>query len=142
MEFYFAGSIRAGRDDLDLYKGLIDFLKEYGTVLTEHVGMDGVEELESRLSDEEIFKRDVGWIKDADIFIAEVSLPSFGVGYEVATAESLGKPVYLLFREGCEKPLSAMAAGNSQVCLIKYDDLDEAKKRLSQEFLVYEELVE
>lgn len=142
MNFYFAGSIRAGREDLSIYKDIIDFLKGYGPVLTEHVAMDDVEVLESRLSDEEIFKRDVGWIKDSDIFIAEVSSPSFGVGYEVATAESLGKPVYILYRETCDKRLSAMACGNSRICLIRYNTLEDLKKKLSQELLVYEELVE
>ena len=38
MKFYFAGSIRAGREDVDLYKIIIDHLKTYGEVLTEHVG--------------------------------------------------------------------------------------------------------
>ena len=35
---YFAGSIRAGREDADLYGRIIRLLQRYGTVLTEHVG--------------------------------------------------------------------------------------------------------
>ena len=35
---YFCGSIRAGRDDAALYKRIIDQLKDYGEVLTEHIG--------------------------------------------------------------------------------------------------------
>ncbi len=35
---YFAGSIRAGRDDANLYARIVKILKKYGTVLTEHVG--------------------------------------------------------------------------------------------------------
>lgn len=34
---YFAGSIRGGRDDVQLYVKIIKFLQAYGTVLTEHV---------------------------------------------------------------------------------------------------------
>jgi hypothetical protein len=37
-KIYFAGSIRAGRQDVDLYHRLIEELKTYGQVLTEHVG--------------------------------------------------------------------------------------------------------
>ena len=37
---YFCGSIRGGRDDRHLYIKLIDHLKKYGTVLTEHIGSD------------------------------------------------------------------------------------------------------
>ena len=35
---YFCGSIRGGRDDAALYKRIIDQLKQYGEVLTEHIG--------------------------------------------------------------------------------------------------------
>ena len=38
MFIYFAGSIRAGRSDAQLYYKLVEILKKYGTVLTEHVG--------------------------------------------------------------------------------------------------------
>ena len=38
MKIYFAGSIRGGRNDVDLYLQIIEHLKQYGEVLTEHVG--------------------------------------------------------------------------------------------------------
>lgn len=38
MKIYFAGSIRAGREDAHLYARIVAILKKYGTVLTEHVG--------------------------------------------------------------------------------------------------------
>lgn len=38
LKIYFCGSIRAGRADAPLYVRLIEELKAYGTVLTEHVG--------------------------------------------------------------------------------------------------------
>jgi len=31
------------------------------------------------------------WIKEADVFVAEASTPSLGVGYEIAVAELLGR---------------------------------------------------
>lgn len=37
-KIYFAGSIRAGRNDADLYAKIVAMLRQYGTVLTEHVG--------------------------------------------------------------------------------------------------------
>ena len=42
LKIYFCGSIRAGRDDAPLYVRIIDHLKTYGTVLTEHVGNPNV----------------------------------------------------------------------------------------------------
>ena len=38
LSIYFAGSIRAGRQDAVLYARIVELLKSYGTVLTEHVG--------------------------------------------------------------------------------------------------------
>ena len=37
LRIYFAGSIRGGRDDVQLYVRIIRLLLKYGTVLTEHV---------------------------------------------------------------------------------------------------------
>ena len=44
LKIYFCGSIRAGRQDADLYARLIKLLQGYGTVLTEHVGSLKLEE--------------------------------------------------------------------------------------------------
>lgn len=37
MKVYFCGSIRGGRDDVDIYRRFVQKLQSYGTVLTEHV---------------------------------------------------------------------------------------------------------
>ena len=39
MKIYFAGSIRGGRKDAELYRKVIAALKEKHQVLTEHVGI-------------------------------------------------------------------------------------------------------
>ena len=41
-KFYFAGSIRGGREDVELYRQLIDYLQTFGNVLTEHIGLDSL----------------------------------------------------------------------------------------------------
>ena len=45
MKIYFAGSIRGGREDAALYLQIIDYLKSFGEVLTEHVGDPKLTEL-------------------------------------------------------------------------------------------------
>lgn len=37
-DIYFCGSISAGREDVVMCMGLIEHLKKYGKVLSEHVG--------------------------------------------------------------------------------------------------------
>ena len=41
-KFYFAASIRGGRDDVELYRELIHYLQTFGTVLTEHIGLESL----------------------------------------------------------------------------------------------------
>lgn len=43
MKIYFAGSIKGGRDKKEDYYKIINELKKYGEVLTEHIGEDNVE---------------------------------------------------------------------------------------------------
>jgi hypothetical protein len=44
MKIYFAGSIRGGREDAALYLEIIEYLKTFGEVLTEHISVSiGVE---------------------------------------------------------------------------------------------------
>lgn len=37
-KIYFAGSIRAGRNDAEVYAKIVTFLRKHGSILTEHVG--------------------------------------------------------------------------------------------------------
>ena len=43
-----------------------------------------------------VYERDVNWIQNCDVLIAEVSVPSHGVGYEIGFALNMGKPVLCL----------------------------------------------
>ncbi len=129
LKIYFAGSIRGGRDDDGIYIKLIQALLKHGEVLTEHVGDESLTDLgESQLSDPQIYIRDMNWLVDSDVMIAEVTVPSLGVGYEISKAESNGKPVLCLYREQDGKRLSAMIRGNHNHLITKayYHEVQEA----------------
>ncbi|MBR2806837.1 MAG: nucleoside 2-deoxyribosyltransferase [Oscillospiraceae bacterium] len=119
---YFAGSIRAGREDADLYKKIIDHIKETDVVLTEHVGDLSLSAFEQDAdADAAIYLQDTTWIRECDLLIGECTRPSLGVGYELAYAEKLGKPCYIFYRKSeCE--LSAMIKGNSYYKVFPYED--------------------
>ncbi|XP_048747319.1 2'-deoxynucleoside 5'-phosphate N-hydrolase 1-like [Ostrea edulis] len=110
---YFAGSIRGGRQDADLYLRIVAQLKSYGTVLTEHVASPSVETDEdvAGLTDVQIHDRDMDWLKQCDVLVAEVTQPSLGVGYEIGRAVSLNKLIICLFRPDSGKKISAMISG-------------------------------
>ena len=127
MKIYFAGSIRGGDEDRELYQILIKRLQHFAEVLTEHVGDPALtDQGESARSDYEIFQRDVAWINEADVIVAEVTVPSLGVGYELGIGESLGKPVICLYRQNDGRQLSAMIRGNPQFEVRNYQDVDAA----------------
>jgi nucleoside 2-deoxyribosyltransferase len=69
-------------------------------------------------TDKDIFERDMEWVREADIIVAEVSTPSLGVGYELGQAEAMGKKVLCLYREQEGKRLSAMVNGNNYFTMI------------------------
>ena len=112
MKIYFAGSIRGGRELQPTYLKIINHLEKNGhTVLTNHVAKKTVIESESNLSSIEIFERDMEWLEECELFIADVTVPSLGVGYEVASAINFQKPVLCIHQKGIA--LSALIAGNS-----------------------------
>lgn len=122
MKIYFAGSIRGGRDDKDIYLQIIELLKTYGDVLTEHIGNSELTSYGESISDEFIYNRDMKWLNGADVVVAEVTTPSLGVGYEIGKAES-NKPVLCIYRKIENKRVSAMLAGNSNLLVKEYSDL-------------------
>lgn len=134
MKIYFSGSIRGGREDAELYNQLIREIKNYGEVLTEHVGAT---ELTYQMSDKMIHEQDMLWLNEADVLIGEVTNPSHGVGYEIGRAVAMNKKVICLYRTRNNKSVSAMINGSPAVICYKYSDTDEAKKIIRQ---IFEEL--
>lgn len=138
MKIYFAGSIRGGRQDAALYEQIIQYLKTFGEVLTEHVGDPTLTNVgDDGPNDKFIHDRDLEWLQASDVLVAEVTTVSMGVGYEIGRAVEMGKPVLCLFREGAKTNLSAMIAGCDNVELVYYADFDALIKPVRQ-FLLYE----
>lgn len=131
MNVYFSASIAGGRKYLDIYQEMVAFIKELGHhVLSEHVIRPDVFDLEENHSAEDIYTRDVKWIKSCDAMIAEVSNPSLGVGYEICYALCLGKPVLSLFQKGLF--ISRMIVGNTSpgFHLVEYAASEKWKKAI------------
>ena len=131
-KIYFAGSIRGGRDDAKSYERLISWLQNHAIVLTEHVGENNLDANGEATDDRFIHNRDMQWLYDSDLVIAEVSTPSLGVGYELGRALDAGKPVIALWRESPERKLSAMIAGCEDIQVIEYSQIEDLLPRLGQ----------
>jgi len=132
---YFAGAIRGGRTDAALYLEIVGLLREYGNVLTEHVGDAALTDAgEGGRDDRWIYERDLAWLKSSHYLVAEVTTPSLGVGYEIGRATEWGTPVLCLFRPASGRALSAMIAGSDGVKVSEYSDAAELREVFDEFF--------
>ncbi len=135
MNIYFACSITGGREYEVIYQGLtVALLADGNEVPTAHLAESSVVALEAVVGAREVYERDVIWIRKADALIAEVSVPSHGVGYEIGFGLNVGKPVLCLYQQG--RKISKMISGNPhpRLSLKAYNDLQEAIS-LAREFI-------
>lgn len=126
MKIYFACSIRGGRNDVETYEKLVQFVKNKATVLSEIFADNKLTSHGSSGSSKDIYAKDIGWVNESDAVIAEVTNPSLGVGYEIATAEKLKKPVLALFKDDGSRRLSAIIDGSPKTKVVNYKELKDA----------------
>ena len=127
MNIYFACSITGGREFESVYQTIVEALVQDGhQVPTAHLAESGIGAVEAVLDPQAVYSRDVDWIRASDVLIAEVSVPSHGVGYEVGFALGIGKPVLALYQQG--RKVSKMISGNPDAHLqVKaYQNSEEA----------------
>ena len=111
MLVHFVGSRYEISKNIDHLRQLVEIIKREGHVLAD----DWVDEALAHQSEKEfkdtdwslLYKDSVEAISRADAVIAETSTPSFSVGYQVALAVNMKKPILVLNREGVEKSFFA-----------------------------------
>jgi len=134
MKIYFAGSIKGGREDVELYADIINHLKTKGEVLTEHIANPKITSLgEVDKTPKFIHDRDQAWLEESDVVVAEVTRKSLGVGYELGRAAALEKKILCLFRDD-EIKLSNMIKGIPGVRVEYYKTLNDAKNFIDAYF--------
>lgn len=134
MKIYVSGSIYGGREKVETYKIIINALEKYGEVYDKEIIDEDVIEKEKFQSDEEIFKKLEGYLKNIDIVFAEVTVPSLGVGYELGFADQLGKKVIAIYDMNVVDKVSTMIRGNKRIKLIGYKNISEIVDNLENIF--------
>ena len=104
MTIYFGFTVAGDRSGLEVARTIVRVLKELGhEVLTRHLIDDNASEADRRISAQEVYHRDMAWLEESQMFIAEASGSSFGLGFEAGyTLGSTEKRVALLFRRDLE----------------------------------------
>lgn len=117
MRVYLACTVRGDRTGVAAGRAICDRLQANGhTVLTTHLLADDANEREAALSEQDVFRRDLEWLTDCDVLVAEASGSSYGVGFEVgyvlARAKTSGQRVVLLYDASRRHAVSRLIAGN------------------------------
>jgi hypothetical protein len=138
MKIYFGFTVAGDRSGIDTARRVVQLLEGLGhQVLTRHLVEDNAWEADRRISAEEVYRRDMAWLEQCELFIAEVSGSSFGLGFE--TGYLLGatnKRVILLYRCELERKVSLLISGNSHAncTLMPYDSVEEVENFIRGSF--------
>ncbi len=126
MNIYFCGSMTGSQEKKEDYKELITYLKNYGNVLNEFVGEKIVEDDANK-----IYLRDTSNLKKADVLIADVTIISTGVGFELGYADLLPINSLVIYDNSKELP-SSLILGNPNFTVKGYNSIDEAKQIIKE----------
>jgi 2'-deoxynucleoside 5'-phosphate N-hydrolase len=86
MKVYFGFTVAGDRSTIETACGVVRALEDLGhEVLTRHLVSDNAWEADRLISAQDVYRRDMAWLELCDIFIAEVSGSSFGLGFETGT---------------------------------------------------------
>lgn len=135
MKIYFGFTVAGDRSTVETARKVVQLLEERGhEVLTRHLVSDNAWEVDRSISPQDVFRRDMDWLHQCDLLIAEVSGSSFGLGFE--TGYLLGatnKKVMLLYRRDLEKRVSLLISGNTHAncILVPYSNVGEVEKFIS-----------
>jgi nucleoside 2-deoxyribosyltransferase len=129
MKIYFGFTVAGDRSSVVAARKIVMLLEEMGhEVLTRHLVQNDAWEADRLITPREVYKRDMKWLEQCDVFMAEVSGSSFGLGFE--TGYILGateKKVVLYYKRDVETKISLIITGitHENCCLAPYSDLDE-----------------
>jgi nucleoside 2-deoxyribosyltransferase len=117
VTIYLACTVRGDRGGVAAGRAISDRLHELGhQVLTTHLLADDVDDAESKLTEEDVYRRDLDWLSQCDVLVAEASGSTYGVGFEVGyvlgRSPVTGQQVVLLYDRTRRDAISRLIAGN------------------------------
>jgi len=134
MKIYFGFTVAGDRSQVEAARRLVELLEAMGhEVLTRHLVSDDAALMDRRITPQAVYERDMNWLRQCDIFIAEVSGSSFGLGYEAGyVLGSTDKKAVLFYRREAASRISLLITGNTHPnCrLVAYSEPEEIAEQL------------
>ena len=131
MKVYCSGPISGNTDYQQFYLEIIKHVTSLDHVAFSQLNKDF--HTPKEITDNEIYLRDINWIDHSDLFIAEVSGSSTGVGYEISyTLHQKSIPLLALAHNNVKR-VTAMLTGcdNELLTFKRYSDENELKQIIS-----------
>ena len=141
MTIYLACTVRGDRGGVAAGRAIAERLQQLGhDVLTTHLLADDVNEAESKLAEEDVYRRDLDWLSQCDVLVAEASGSTYGVGFEVGyvlgRSAVTGQQVVLLYDRNRRQAISRLIVGNcdNACATFGYETIDELLAFIEQRF--------
>jgi 2'-deoxynucleoside 5'-phosphate N-hydrolase len=139
MRIYLACTVRGERSGVLAGRVICQRLQELGhEVLTTHLRAEDVESAEAQLTEQQVYRRDIDWLSQCDVLVAEASGSSYGVGFEVGyltgRARETGQRVLLVYDAARRHAVSRLISGNcDDVCTtFAYDSIEDLTAFIDQ----------
>ena len=125
MNIYLACTVRGDRGAIAISRALADAVESMGhVVLTRHLLTDDPDTEETRLTERDVYERDLRMLESADVLIAEASGSTYGVGFEVGyvlgRSGTTGQRVLLLYDRERRDRVSRLIVGNTHPACTTY----------------------
>ncbi len=131
MKIYFGFTVAGDRSTLEAARSIVQCLEGLGhEVLTRHLVNDDARAADRSLGSQAVYQRDMAWLRQCDLFIAEVSGSSFGLGFEAGYLLGATQNKLILFYNfGVTEKISLLITGNTHpnCTLVPYSSLAEVE---------------
>ena len=141
MRIYLACTVRGERGGVLAGRAISQRLQAHGhEVLTTHLLADDVDRAESALTEAQVYRRDLEWLSQCDVLVAEASGSSYGVGFEVGyligRARETRQRVVLVYDAARRHAVSRLITGNGDAACttFAYDSLEDLVSFIDRQF--------
>ncbi|MGD1102610.1 MAG: nucleoside 2-deoxyribosyltransferase [Terriglobia bacterium] len=131
MRIYFGFTVAGDRSTVETARSMVQCLEDLGhEVLTRHLVSEDGRAADRLLGPQAVFRRDMAWLRQCDLFIAEASGSSFGVGFEAGyLLGATTVKVILFYSLNAKEKISFLITGNTHpdCTLVPYASLAEVE---------------
>jgi hypothetical protein len=131
MRIYFGFTVAGDRSTLETARRMVQCLENLGhQVLTRHLVNEDARAADRLLGPQAVYQRDMAWLGQCDLFIAEASGSSFGVGFEAGfLLGATTTKVILFYGLNSIDKMSFLITGNTHpnCTLVPYASLGEVE---------------